>query len=147
MPQQTEAEREYQRRYYERHGDRVRAKTRAWRTAHPDGRREGDLKRRYRLTLTQFKEMLAAQGGGCAICGTDEPGGRWGAFFVDHDHSCCPGRNSCGACVRGLLCWKCNLRLEVVEDTTFMERAIAYLDGGYQEALREGIERVKEAEE
>lgn len=27
---------------------------------------------------------------------------------VDHDHACCPRSNSCGKCVRGILCRECN---------------------------------------
>ena len=27
---------------------------------------------------------------------------------VDHDHSCCPGSKTCGKCLRGLACQKCN---------------------------------------
>ena len=34
---------------------------------------------------------------------------------VDHDHSCCPGPNSCGACIRGLLCGSCNVALANLE--------------------------------
>ena len=34
---------------------------------------------------------------------------------VDHDHSCCPGSNSCGLCIRGLLCGACNVRLARLE--------------------------------
>lgn len=27
---------------------------------------------------------------------------------VDHDHKCCPGAASCGDCIRGIICAKCN---------------------------------------
>jgi hypothetical protein len=43
------------------------------------------------------------QGGRCAIFGCRATG-KTKALAVDHDHSCCPGRTSCGKCVRGLLC-------------------------------------------
>jgi hypothetical protein len=75
--------------------------------------------------------MLAAQGGGCAICGATEPGGR-GTFHVDHDHGCCAGTNrkTCGSCVRGLLCNGCNIGLGAfADDTTRLAAAIAYLQG------------------
>jgi hypothetical protein len=61
----------------------------------------------YGVTVDQYNEMLAEQGGGCAICGVSEsPDGS--SLAVDHDHACCPGRKSCGQCVRGLLCRPCN---------------------------------------
>ncbi|RYF31413.1 MAG: hypothetical protein EOO23_02695 [Comamonadaceae bacterium] len=44
--------------------------------------------------------MLPQQGGGCAICSSKYPGGRWSAFHIDHD-------NITGT-VRGLLCTNCN---------------------------------------
>lgn len=69
--------------------------------------RAGDLRYKYGISIEEFEEMLAAQGGACASCGTTEPGGK-GSFHVDHDHSCCPGQKSCGKCIRGLLCGRCN---------------------------------------
>jgi hypothetical protein len=74
----------------------------------------------YRLTPEQYGELLAKQGGRCAVCGTDDPGksrGREvGRFAVDHDHDCCPGRNSCGRCIRGLLCRGCNTGIGLLGD-------------------------------
>jgi hypothetical protein len=64
--------------------------------------RKSHLKRKYGLTLEEFDEMLAAQGGGCAICGNPE------ADNVDHDHV--TGR------VRGILCWNCNVGVGQFED-------------------------------
>ncbi len=77
--------------------------------------RKSHLKRKYGLTLEEFDEMLAAQGGRCAICGKPDPDN------VDHDHV--TGR------VRGILCWNCNVGVGQFEDD--IERLIAatsYLD-------------------
>lgn len=42
---------------------------------------------------------------GCEVCGEKDQK----VLCVDHDHSCCPGKNSCGNCIRGILCHSCNL--------------------------------------
>jgi hypothetical protein len=91
--------------------------------------RRGNLKAKFGLTLEDYDRMLAGQGGGCAICGTAKPGGRHDTFFqVDHDHACCPGKKSCGKCVRALLCAKCNLGLGAFDDDPDrMMAAVAYL--------------------
>ena len=66
------------------------------------------LKHRYNITPERYDEMLEEQDGHCAMCPTtpETNGGRM--LSVDHDHSCCPGPRSCGQCVRGLLCLRCN---------------------------------------
>jgi hypothetical protein len=77
--------------------------------------RKSHLKRKYGLTLEEFHAMLAAQGGGCAICG------RPGVDQVDHDHR--SGR------VRGILCFRCNVALgQLDDDPDRLLAAIAYLD-------------------
>lgn len=78
----------------------------AWTAAHPE--RKGVLRRRshlmvtYGITLEQYDEMLAVQGGVCKGCGTPTPVGRRKHFDVDHDHE--TGE------VRGLLCSPCNTK-------------------------------------
>jgi hypothetical protein len=63
----------------------------------------------YGITEEQYDALLKTQGDGCAICGrTQEENGRGYYLSVDHDHTCCPGKRSCGKCVRGLLCLRCN---------------------------------------
>ena len=94
-------------------------------------RRAYRLKGRFGLTPESFDDMLAAQGGGCAICGAKEPGGN-GGFHVDHDHDCCSGTNrkTCGECVRGLLCNGCNIGLGAfADDPARLSAAILYLQG------------------
>jgi recombination endonuclease VII len=93
-------------------------------------RRKGNLGTWYRLTPERYAEMLAAQGGGCAVCGTSmEIGGKTSrSMAVDHDHTCCPGRKSCGSCIRGILCGNCNRGLgQFNDDPDRLEKAVAYL--------------------
>lgn len=110
----------------------------SWRAANP-GRvkssresrknvdRDAHLVRTYALTSDAYKAMLAAQGDGCAICGkSPQENGR--RLAVDHDHSCCPGKKSCGKCVRGLLCTACNHGIGRMEDDLDrMQSAIDYI--------------------
>lgn len=77
------------------------------------------LKRFYNITLDQYDSILESQGGGCALCGVTSEKNGW-SLSVDHDHSCCDGRISCGKCVRGVLCNKCNLSLRRMVKTPEM---------------------------
>jgi hypothetical protein len=60
--------------------------------------------------------MLAAQGGGCAICGAPPKTRR---LHVDHDHKT-------GA-VRGLLCYRCNRGLPTYATWRWLIQAALYL--------------------
>lgn len=73
----------------------------------PAKQREYALRHKYGLEPGDFEHMLDLQGYRCAVCQTDEPGGRHGRFVVDHDHE--TGE------VRGLLCSHCNVSLGWVE--------------------------------
>lgn len=70
---------------------------------------------KFKMTLAQYNELLSTQGGGCAICGGVNPNGT--ALAVDHDHTCCPGKRSCGRCTRGLLCGTCNTGIGMMGDS------------------------------
>lgn len=104
-------------KWYREHPEQARESRRAWlqseegRKAH----RKSVLKYRYKISPEEYEARLAKQDYKCAACGTSEPGGR-GAFHIDHDHSCCPGRRSCGKCLRGLLCSACNQILGGIEN-------------------------------
>lgn len=56
-----------------------------------------------------------------------------GGPHVDHDHRCCGEGNSCGRCVRGMLCPGCNMAIGHIErllDVCDAERITQYLDSG-----------------
>lgn len=98
------------------------------------------MQRTFGITLEQYADRLASQGGVCAICGGDDP--RKGSrFHIDHDRSCCPGSTSCGQCIRALLCMHCNVGLgHFRDDTDLLEAAIAYLRHHREGAAQRGSE-------
>jgi len=63
----------------------------------------------YSVTKEFIDLLLRFQQGRCAVCGGVAGAGQR-AMDIDHDHTCCPGRRSCGECVRGLICSSCNFR-------------------------------------
>jgi hypothetical protein len=77
-------------------------------------------KRTYSLTSEQLVEMLSRQ---CEVCGAEDN------LTIDHDHSCCNKRSSCGKCVRGTVCQNCNRAMGQVKDNSKTLRMLAdYLD-------------------
>lgn len=70
--------------------------------------------KRYGLSVDSYMEIYNRQNGVCKICKNPEKDGK--RLAVDHDHSCCSGAGSCGKCIRGLLCSRCNKTLGMVED-------------------------------
>ena len=104
--------------------EKARAQYAKWRQDNPEKHaaslRKAALKRKYGVTQEQFRQMLARQGGGCAVCRRTETsnGHDW---TVDHDHV--TGK------IRGLLCSQCNSMLGMAGDSKEnLQRGIRYLE-------------------
>jgi hypothetical protein len=82
---------------------------------------------RYHLTKDEFLIMLAGQDGRCALCQEVFPEDLSYRPHIDHDHACCPGKLTCGKCIRGLLCQGCNRLLGWAEKVG-LPAIDAYLD-------------------
>jgi hypothetical protein len=79
----------------------------------------------YGLAPDEYDTLMAVQDGKCAICRGERPY----RLPIDHDHSCCRGKQSCGKCVRGLLCKRCNAVLAPLrDDVDLIERMARYLE-------------------
>lgn len=114
------------REWYSKNTEKAKASAIKARKSNPDAYWRRYYKRQYGITLERYQELLLVQGGVCAICGR-ECGSR-GRLAVDHDHKCCPGNTSCGKCVRGLLCARCNQGIGHMEDDAArLRRAADYL--------------------
>ena len=112
--------RAYSKQYRIDNAEKVRAYGKKYNQENKDKVRKYGLKSNYGLSMSDYEELLKAQGGGCAICGTTKPNGNRDVFFVDHDHDT--------GVVRGLLCAKCNSALGFMQDDIgILGRAIAYL--------------------
>lgn len=74
-----------------------------------DRDKPAEYKWRYGITAQQVAEMAEAQNQLCYLCNEPLDFETPRRMHIDHDKSCCRGRRSCGACVRGLACDKCNL--------------------------------------
>jgi hypothetical protein len=107
------------------------ATSRAWAQRNPEkaahNRKSSHLRIRYGLSIAAYGAMLEAQHGRCASCGDQLHAGT--STQVDHDHECCPGKETCGRCVRGLLCGPCNAALGYIDDSVAKLRSlIVYLE-------------------
>jgi hypothetical protein len=89
------------------------------------------------LTEAQYLALLEAQGGTCALTVCDKSvndNGR--ALGIDHDHNCCPGTKSCGACVIGILCHAHNIARGMCHNDPAEARALAeYMEATAQTKL------------
>lgn len=117
ISQCSSCKRAYQKNRRIEKGDEVRARKRASHAKHYERvTRPYLLKKKFGLTVEQYEQMLANQGGCCAICGRSpdqvehlaRDGRKAKVLAVDHDHAT--------GTVRGLLCAQCNKGLGNLQD-------------------------------
>jgi hypothetical protein len=107
-----------QKRYYNKHRAVIRAKAaKAAKTRNIPQDRDVYLRRVYGISQTEYDQMLANQGGVCAVCGKP-PGAR--SLAVDHDHNT--------GLIRELLCHRCNTGIgSLMDDPVLVTAALLYL--------------------
>lgn len=86
--------------------------------------------RMFGISPEDMRRMFENQEGLCGICSVLMlyRGRALRSVTVDHDHRCCPGRGSCGKCIRGLICRSCNVGVGHMRDSVVvLQNAIGYL--------------------
>ncbi|HEY3673195.1 MAG TPA: endonuclease VII domain-containing protein [Acidimicrobiia bacterium] len=122
-------------RWQQENKEQLHAYRREYRKRRKVEERDAYLGRTFGISQSDYDELLARQGGGCAICGK-KPGKI--SLHVDHDHA--TGE------VRGLLCVGCNNSLgQMHDEPRLLLRAADYVTGDLpplvDELERDGIVR------
>jgi hypothetical protein len=103
---------------YQENKQRYKDKAKLFSKKHPNKRkkiaRKSHLKITFNMSLEDFSNRLKKQRKRCAGCGAKL---RRDDCNIDHNHACCPGKKSCGKCVRGILCSPCNQALGLLRDS------------------------------
>ena len=91
-------------------------------------KRQYMLMYKYKVTKEQYEEMIKD---GCHVCGQYTERN----LHIDHDHSCCSGEGAtCGKCVRGVVCNRCNQTIgkyetgQIRSDNELIEKVKLYLE-------------------
>lgn len=123
-PEQKEAEKQRLRKHAQRPESKALARyiSKRWREKNPEKVRASRWKTRYGLTLEEYDALLDQYGRMCGICSSLDD------LVLDHDHGCCPAERTCGRCLRGVLCRRCNSGIGLLKDSvSLVEKAVAYL--------------------
>ncbi len=100
-----------------------------------EGTRAARRRMLYGIDIGDVAAMLEQQDGKCAVCDltlqlrSPVRGPQLDTACLDHDHVCCPGKRTCGRCIRGLLCVSCNVKVGYWErgQGQITERGVEYL--------------------
>lgn len=77
------------------------------------------LYKKYKVTEEWYASKMEEQGGGCAICGSTNPGAKRQFLPIDHCHK--------SGSVRGILCIRCNMFIGQIESAGILDKTMAYL--------------------
>lgn len=123
----TKCKRNYQKEYYKNNIEKMINASHKTYKRNKKSLRVRMLLIKYNITIEDYDKMFKKQRGKCLGCLKDQSQFKK-AFAVDHDHSCCSGKTSCGKCIRGLLCQLCNLVIgNANNDVKTLKRLIRYL--------------------
>ena len=124
------------RRFYLRNKETEKARAKKWKHDNPEKHkawveknkeklRAASRQYEYNISPEEYEAKKAEQDNKCAICKKESD-----LLVVDHNHSCCSQRKTCGQCNRGLLCRSCNTLIGLAgESIEVLNNAIEYLRG------------------
>jgi len=89
-----------------------------------------DYEKEYHSTIRRFKRHNTTQEwfdnhslNGCNVCGS------FVNLVIDHNHGCCPNSNSCGKCLRVILCNNCNTAEGLLHSDVYrIKKLITYIE-------------------
>lgn len=121
-------------------GPRCATHWRAYKKARAAADRNRHIRNTYKIEPGDYKAIYDAQGGKCYICRRATGAAR--SLAVDHDHKCCPGRKSCGKCIRAILCGSCNKGVlgHLRDDVDALRRAIEVVERHPAQAILIGLD-------
>lgn len=91
----------------------------------PEESKRQHLRHRYGITLEAWEQAISDQDGKCYLCDRPLDFDQPRTIHVDHDHSCCAGKKSCGKCIRGIACDPCNRGVGYFSDDPDLMRRVA----------------------
>ena len=112
-PKRIEKRKNRSREWQKNNPEKYRESIKSWVRKNPEQKwildKKSHLWTHYRITIEDFQDIFIEQGGKCLVCNKQK------RLVVDHDHSCCPQKITCGKCIRGLICISCNTLLGYLE--------------------------------
>jgi len=122
---------EYKKKYYSKNIKKERKKRSLYYIKNANKIKERKLLLFYNIDLNIYNLMLKTQNYSCAICKNKavlHKSKKYYMLCVDHNHNCCPYKKTCGKCIRGLLCDRCNRAIGSFKDSpSVLSAAAKYL--------------------
>jgi hypothetical protein len=117
---------QYRAIYYINNRERLIGRQKELRRLNPAHINAVNRKSKYGVSQEQFDCIFKEQGSCCAACKRTTTKKAW---CIDHDHKCCPTAMTCGNCIRGILCYSCNIMLgHCADNKVYLIGLIQYLE-------------------